>query len=857
MFILGKKVLTSLLFFATLIPAGSVVAQKASCHLMVPGLDSAKLQLRWELLRNEFAPQSPSGHSLGRLRLKNLNKVALPQHGWALYFNSIDALKLGALKHGLVLEQVSGNLFRIVPTSQFKALGPNQTLEIDYQHADLVVKLAKAPAGPYFVFEKNRELGCAVTDYLVEQMHRPEQLDKGISDPIPLVTSEAIFDRNSLIDNVDVANLPPIFPTPVHIEKRTGTLRLSQMPLIISDQTLQGEAAFAKALLQPYFPAGVRGTNSTYLRLEIGAVAGHDSPEAYELSIDEKAGISIRGNQAAGVLRGVASLRDLLPINPNATQGVTLDALFVRDAPRFEYRGFQLDVSRNFHSKETVFNLLDLMARYKLNKFHFHLTDDEGWRLEIAGIPELTEIGARRGHTLLSVPQFLQPAYGSGPDVNNVHGSGYYSRADYIDILKYAAARHIEVIPEIEMPGHARAAVIAMRSRYHRFEKTNLVEARKFLLSDFNDRSLYKSAQQYTDNVIDPGLTSSFAFIEHVVTQVVALHKEAGAPLKTLHVGGDELPEGAWEKSPASVDLMKAEGLRSSVELWNYFYQKVDSILRQHGLTASGWEELGARKAMSRGKPTMIPNPVFTQNDFRLYVWNNVNGAEDFAYRLANAGYKVVLAPVTKLYFDMAHNKNPEEPGVNWGGYVDLDTIFDFIPFDYLKNDGKAMLGKDALTDFGQQNVLGLEALIFTETVRDSARINYMVMPRMLALAERAWAVDPAWALEGDRAKASILHRRDWSTFVNVLGRRVLPKLDTEMPQLAYRIPPPGLKLIDGAVHVNHQLPGMVLRFTKDGSLPHHGSAKVFGPLRDKGAIQVAAFDQNGRRGLVSRIENK
>lgn len=126
-------------------------------------------------------------------------------------------------------------------------------------------------------------------------------------------------------------------------------------------------------------------------------------------------------------------------------------------------------------------------------------------------------------------------------------------------------------------------------------------------------------------------------------------------------------------------------------------------------------------------------------------VWNNTAGAEDFAYRLANAGYKTVLAPVTKMYFDMAHNKNPEEPGVNWGGYVDLDTVYDFIPLDYLKDAGKNLLGKQRLTEAGVKNILGLEATLFTETVRDPQRIDYMLMPRLLALAERAWARNPEW----------------------------------------------------------------------------------------------------------------
>ena len=212
------------------------------------------------------------------------------------------------------------------------------------------------------------------------------------------------------------------------------------------------------------------------------------------------------------------------------------------DAPRFGYRGLMLDVARNFQPKAAVLRVLDLMARYKLNAFHFHLTDDEGWRLEIPSLPELTSVGARRGHTLDS-SRFLPPAYGSGPDVDQPFGSGFYSRADYVEILRYAAARHIEVIPELEMPGHARAAIKAMEARFRTLQATGDAEgASRFLLSDPEDRSIYTSAQGYHDNVMNPALPSTYAFIERVVQDLVALHREAGVPLRNLHVGGDEVP---------------------------------------------------------------------------------------------------------------------------------------------------------------------------------------------------------------------------------------------------------------------------------------------------------------------------
>src|SRR5262249_33395425 len=174
---------------------------------------------------------------------------------------------------------------------------------------------------------------------------------------------------------------------------------------------------------------------------------------------------------------------------------------------------------------------LDVMARYKLNVLHFHLTEDEGWRLPSPSLPELNSVGSRRGHTLDS-SAFLPPHYGSGPEVDKPYGSGFYSRADYADILKYAAARHVEVIPEVEMPGHARAAIKAMEARFRALERAgDALGAKRFLLSDPDDRSSYTSAQGYHDNVMNPALPSTYAFIEQVVQDLVALHREAGVPL--------------------------------------------------------------------------------------------------------------------------------------------------------------------------------------------------------------------------------------------------------------------------------------------------------------------------------------
>jgi hexosaminidase len=811
--------------------------------------NGARLQLRWELQRAPAGPQLPQNGSPARFILTNGDRQPLPASGWSLYLTGIDRMPAGAASAGLVLEPVAGGLFRLRPTAAFTGLAPGATLTFAYRHADAVFMPSRSPSGPYLVYDAAPDVGVPL-QYTVAPLSEPAQRDVPDS-PHAEVSPQETYRRNARAALLPAEQVPPVLPTPLSVRPGQGRLPLAGRPSISAAAGLANESALARGLF-----AALPAAGGPPLRLSVGKVDGQESPEAYRLDIGAAGGIAIVGNSAAGVSYGLQTLRDLLPLP--GTDAPSLPELTIVDAPRFGYRGFMLDVARNFHGKETVFKWLDLMARFKLNKFHFHLTDDEGWRIQIAGLPELTTIGAVRGHSARPGVR-LQPAYGSGPDPRDASGSGHYTRDDYKAILRYAQARHIEVIPEIEMPGHARAAVQAMEARYRRLAAAGKRDAARYLLNDFDDRSDYLSAQLFKDNVLNPGLESSYTFIAHVVREMAALHREAGMPLQTIHMGGDELANGAWEKSPAAHAMMRRHGLATSADLWDYFYERVDAIVRAQGARMAGWEELAARKTRLDGKPKLIPNPRFTGKGFTAYVWNNTVGLEDLAYRLANGGYDIVLTPVTRMYFDMAANANPEEHGVNWGAYVDLDTVYDFIPFDIMKDASEAeRIGKDRLTDYGRRHVRGIQANLFAETARDPARIDYLVMPRLAALAERAWAADPAWATTADPAEAAALHRAAWSGFVNALGQRVLPRLDLEPgadgARLAYRIAPPGLVLEGGRVLANHVLPGMLLRYTSDGSDPTAQSRPVTGPIEAHGSIRVAAFDRNGRRGAVALI---
>ena len=805
-----------------------------------PATAQTALQLRWELTGDTMKADGPGARAV--FTLANRGAKALPATGWAIYFSALHSADSGSVGGGFTIQDVMADLHRIVPGPSFVGLAPGASIKIPYL-THLLLNRSFAPSGPYIVFDSAKDVGMPFTDYVAAPFER----SAGV------VTPDIQYARDSGVRDIPVTDLPPLFPTPVQVTRGPGELRLSAMPTITAPVELANEAGFAADYVRPYF-RGSKGSGGAALRLELGPVAGQSSPEAYALTIDPANGVRIVGGSAAGVFYGLQSLRDLLP-PPVAGRALVLPALHVVDAPRFGYRGFMLDVGRNFHAKAAVLRTLDVMARYKLNVFHMHLTDDEGWRVEIAGLPELTTVGARRGHTLDS-KQFLQPAFGSGPQVGRPFGSGFYSHADYVEIVRYAASRHIEVIPEIEMPGHARAAVKSMEARA---DST-------YRLSDPQDRSTYESVQGYPDNVMNPALESTYRFIERVVGDLVAMHREAGAPLRHIHMGGDEVPAGVWAGSPAVQAYMHAHGLTNVDDLWFAFYGRIEQILKAQGLTPSGWEEIAVRKTSRDGRRTNIPNPDFAARGWRAYVWNNVAGwgAEDLAYRLANGGYDVVLSPVTNYYFDLAYDQNPEEIGLDWGGFIDMQKPFLFIPFDYYRNtrldrQGNPLppgvfAGKDRLTEYGKSHIAGLQGNLWSETLGGDGRLDYMFVPKVFGLAERAWAPDPAWAAERDSARADSLYREDWSRLVNVVGKRELPRLDRELPELTYRIPTPGLRIDGGVVRTSIELPGFTLRYTTDGSEPSAKSPVVRGPIALRGTIRVAAFSTTGRKGHTARL---
>ncbi len=826
---------------------------KATAQAPVPTFDAHKLNISWQAVQNNYQNKA---ESLNALVITNTGKTTLPASGWKLYFNSARGIASATVSGNAVITKLNGDLFTITPTATFTALKPGASATIQFVSDELVINFTDAPEGIYLVWDTQPEKGYATGDFTVLPF-KPNYPG--------LVTPAIIYNQNQKIQDVPEQQLTKIFPTPANYKETTGTFNLTPDVQFTTDGKFSKEILGFEADLQTLFGkklASKSVANIISLKYKDGL-----GDEGYELSVQPTA-IIISATSAAGAFYGIQSLKTLIPAAAyaHAEKIVEIPCVEVKDQPRFPYRALLLDVARNFQTKEQVLKLLDVMALYKLNVFHFHLSDDEGWRIELPTLPELTQTGSQRGHTLDS-KNFLPASHGSGPETGKLAGSGFYTRADYIEILRYATARHITVMPEIETPGHARASIKAMDARYRRLmAEGKQAEAVKYLLHDLNDKSEYNSVQYWNDNVIDVSLPSTYTFFETMINDIAGIYKEAGAPLNTIHFGGDEVPAHVWEQSPAYLTLKATHPeITGTGDLWYYFYGRINQLLKDKGFTLAGWEEMGLRKTVLDGKADYVPNPDFTPYHLQTEVWNNSigSGQEDLAYKLANAGYKVVLSSVTNLYFDMAHYKSFDEPGYYWGAFVDIDKPFSFIPYDYFKNtsvdrDGlpinkNIFIGKQRLTDYGKTNIAGLQGCLWGENIKTPERMEYMIFPSVLGLAERAWAQDPQWATEPDTAKSSAMYQQARTNFLNVLGKRELPRLTYLNGGYSYRIPKPGVLMRGGEYKGNMQFPGFIIRYTTDGKDPDIKSKVYNDAVTVTGNnVKFRAFDNKGRGGNVS-----
>lgn len=400
-------------------------------------------------------------------------------------------------------------------------------------------------------------------------------------------------------------------------------------------------------------------------------------PEGYRLAISPT-GIILRHSGPAGRFYGLQTLQQLVDAAPRREGRPVLDAMSIADAPRFGWRGLHLDVGRHFQPVSFIKRTLDLMARYKLNTFHWHLTEDQGWRIQILKYPRLTEVGSCRRETILE--KHFDPYVGDGTP-----HCGFYTQDEIREVVAYAAARQITVVPEIEMPGHSVAALAA----YPELACTP---------GPFEVMTIWG----VSDDIYCPS-EQTFTFLQDVLTEVLALF-----PSPFIHIGGDEAPKVRWQASPLAQEIIRREGLKDEHELQSWFIRRIDRWLTAHDRRLIGWDEI-LEGGLAPGAAVMS--------------WRGVSGG----IAAAMAGHDVVMTPTSHLYLDYYQGDARFEP-LAIGGLVTLNQVYGYEPVP------------DTLTPAQATHILGAQGNLWTEYLSTPAQIEYMMFPRALALAELTWS---------------------------------------------------------------------------------------------------------------------
>jgi hexosaminidase len=428
-------------------------------------------------------------------------------------------------------------------------------------------------------------------------------------------------------------------------------------------------------------------------------------PEGYLLEISSTSA-RIAASTEAGVFYAFQTLRQLLPAGPllpaqpglpaePGSGAARLPAVAIHDAPRFPYRGLHLDVGRHFFDVDVVKRYVDLMARFKFNRFHWHLTEDQGWRVEIDAYPKLTEIGAWRAES---------PTHGrhDADDVmDGVPHGGWYTKEQMREVVAYAAERFVTVIPEIELPGHATAAIAAYPELGCTGEPLQVTTTWGIL-----------------DTIFCPS-EQTFAFLEAVLDEVIEIF-----PSEWIHIGGDEVPKKQWEESALAQQVIAREGLADEAELQSWFIRRIERHLSARGRRLVGWDEI-----LEGG---LAPNAI-------VMSWRGTEGG----IAAARQGHEVIMTPVEHAYFDF-YQADPanEPPGANWSGTtLPLEKVYAFDPVPA------------ELTPEQARFVIGAQGNLWTEHVTTRDEIDYMAYPRALAMAEVAWSPQQARSWEGFAAR--------------------------------------------------------------------------------------------------------
>jgi hexosaminidase len=485
-----------------------------------------------------------------------------------------------------------------------------------------------------------------------------------------------------------------VIPAPAKVEAKEGVFTLAPTTkIILAASNVEKSAAFLNKYLNELYGFELKISkekeewkNAIVLNFDR---LDNKLPGAYGLTVD-KDKVYIGGDNEEGVFYAIQTLIQLLPTEKS--KALAIRQCRISDAPRFAYRGMMLDCGRHFFPPEFVKQYIDFLALHKMNTFHWHLTEDQGWRIEIKKYPKLTQTGSCRNGTIIG--------HHPGTGNDNTKDCGYYTQAQIKDIVKYAADRYITIIPEIEMPGHSSAAIAAYPQLSCFPDEDTKVAKGVTWTGSTKGKQVQQSWGVYEDVFAPTDYT--FNFLQDVLDEVMELF-----PSKYIHIGGDECPKENWKRSEFCQNLIKEKALKDEHGLQSYFIQRIEKYLNSKGRNIIGWDEI-----LEGG---LAPNAT-------VMSWRGEAGGIE----AAKQHHDVIMTPTTYVYFDYSQTK--KEDSLTIGGYLPLETVYNYEPLPA------------QLTTEEQAFIKGVQANVWSEYMSNPPKVQYMVFPRMTALSEVAWS---------------------------------------------------------------------------------------------------------------------
>jgi hexosaminidase len=579
-----------------------------------------------------------------------------------------------------------------------------------------------------------------------------------------------------------------VIPLPGEIIASEGAaFTLSSATKIIfpeGNEKMQRNAAFLSEYLEistgirPAITTATSEQNAIILSLGLD----HENSEAYRIAVTGET-IRIQGASEAALFYGIQTLRKSIPVGNY--KSVSFTPATINDAPRFGHRGMMLDVARHFQSVTFVKKFIDLLALHNINRFHWHLTEDQGWRIEIDAYPKLTEVGSMRSETVIGK--------NTGEYDGTPHG-GFYTKEELKEVVAYAAERYITIIPEVDLPGHMLAALTA----YPELGCTG---------------GPYEVAREWGvfEDVLCPGKDSTFIFLEAVLTEVIDIF-----PSEYIHIGGDESPKTRWEECPhcqariSELGLTDHDGHTAEHFLQSYVTARMEKFLNERGRRIIGWDEI------LEGE--LAPNAT-------VMSWRGMEGG----IQAAQMGHDVIMTPTTYCYFDYYQTQHTEDEPLGIGGFVPLELVYSFEP------------APEILTEEQRAHILGAQANLWTEYIREEAHVEYMTLPRLAAMSEVQWVQpekkDYDQFLTRLPQLLTIYDIMDYNYATHVFDVQALftPNFDTNALDVE-------LNTIDNAA----------VYYTLDGTEPTESSVRYEGKftIRESSELKAAAI----RRGVKSKL---